>query len=71
MFVRKKPNKSGSTSVQIISKKSGVYQVVQSLGSSYDPDEIEKLAAKGRYLIKSKWGKQLKLLTTKLNERLN
>lgn len=56
--------------VQIISKNNGVYQVVQSLGSSKDPDEIARLVAKGKQLIKSNWGKQLKLLATKTKEEL-
>jgi transposase len=34
MFIRKKQNKSGSTSVQIISKSNGSYKVVKSMGSS-------------------------------------
>jgi transposase len=37
MFVRKKKNKSGSISVQIISKTSKKYKVIKSLGSSTDP----------------------------------
>jgi transposase len=43
MFVRKKPNKSGSVSVQIIDKSSGKYRVVETLGSSKDPETIEAL----------------------------
>lgn len=42
MFIRKKPNKSGSTSVQIISKSKGKYQVVKTIGSSKSEQEIEK-----------------------------
>lgn len=43
MFVRKKSNKSGTVSIQIIDKSSGKYKVVKTLGSSKDLDEIEKL----------------------------
>lgn len=43
MFVRKKPNKSGLVSVQIIDKSHGKYKVVKTVGSSSDPDEIERL----------------------------
>jgi transposase len=43
MFVRKKPNKSGLTSIQIIDKSRGRYKVVKTVGSSKDPDEIERL----------------------------
>lgn len=41
MFVRKKKNKSGSTSVQIITKERGKYCVVETVGCSKNPDEIK------------------------------
>ena len=43
MFVRKKKNKSGSTSIQIIQKQKGKYKVVKTIGSAIDEDEIEFL----------------------------
>jgi len=43
MFVRKKKNRSGSISVQIIDKSYGKYRVIKTLGSSQDKDEIERL----------------------------
>lgn len=43
MFVRKNRNRSGSISVQIISKCYGRYQVIETIGTSKNPDEIEKL----------------------------
>ena len=43
MFVRKKNNKSGSVSIQIIQKLHGKYQVIKTLGSSSDKQEIEQL----------------------------
>lgn len=42
MFVRKKRNRSGSTSVQIIDKSSGSYRVLATIGSSKDPFEVER-----------------------------
>jgi len=42
MFVRKKRNKSGTTSVQIIDKSAG-YKVIETIGSSKDADEIANL----------------------------
>lgn len=45
MFVRKKQNKSGSVSVQIISKTRGTYRVAKTIGSSRDPVVIERLVA--------------------------
>ena len=48
MFVRKKPNKSGLVSVQIIDKSSGKYVVRQTVGSSSDPTEIDFLIKKAK-----------------------
>lgn len=48
MFVRKKLNKSGSISVQIISKMRGTYRVLKSVGSSCEPGTIENLVAEAR-----------------------
>ena len=46
MFVRKKPNKQGSVSVQIIDKSDGKYKVVKTVGCSSDQEEIDSLVAK-------------------------
>lgn len=43
MFLRKLKNRSGSTSVQIISKAQGKYKVVKTIGSGFTVQEIEKL----------------------------
>jgi len=43
MFLRKLKNRSGSTSVQIISKSSGKYKVVKTIGTSISEQEIMKL----------------------------
>lgn len=43
MFVRQLKNRSGSTSIQIISKARGRYRVIKSLGSATTQQEIEKL----------------------------
>lgn len=43
MFIRKKPNKSGSISVQIISKYKNRYKLVRTVGCSKDANEIEEL----------------------------
>jgi len=51
MFVRKKHNLSGTTSVQIISKQNGEYKVIETLGTSRNPEEIEKLAIKAQNKI--------------------
>lgn len=51
MFVRKKPNKSGSQSVQVIQKLNGRYKVVKTLGSATTQQEIEKLVYQARQEI--------------------
>lgn len=40
MFIRKKKNKSGSVSVQLISKSSGKYKVIKTIGSCSDEQQI-------------------------------
>lgn len=61
MFVRKKKNKSGSVSVQVIQKDNG-YKVLKTIGSSSDPHEIERLILRGRQFIKSAHPRQPYLL---------
>ena len=56
MYVRKKPNKSGRISVQIIDKSTGRYKVVKTIGSSTDPLQLEKLVAEGKRYIQSQTG---------------
>lgn len=51
MFLRKKKNKSGVISVQIIDKSTGVYKVLQTIGSSSNVQEIEQLCTKGKQWI--------------------
>lgn len=48
MYARKKKNKSGSISVQIIDKSNGKYKVVQTVGSSSDPEKIQILWTKAK-----------------------
>ena len=50
VFVRKKKNKSGVVSIQIIDKSYRKYRVLKTIGSSSDADEIEKF-----YLQAKKW----------------
>jgi len=51
MFLRKLKNRSGSTSVQIISKARGKYKVVKTIGSSFSQQQIEKLWHLGKQEI--------------------
>jgi len=48
MFLRKKPNKSGSISIQIISKAHGKYKVVKTIGRGFTEQEIQHLWYLGR-----------------------
>jgi transposase len=50
MFVRQKPNASGSVSVQVIDKSAG-YRVVETIGSAKDPQEIARLVELGKLFI--------------------
>lgn len=43
MFIRQKKNQSGSISVQIISKETGKYKVIETIGCSKNDYEIEQL----------------------------
>lgn len=51
MFVRKNRNRSGSVSVQIISKETGRYRVVETVGTAKDPEEIERLVVEAKNRI--------------------
>lgn len=59
MFVRKKKNKSGSVSVQVIEKFEGCYIVRRSFGSSKSPDVIEDLCQKAYDWIIRYGGQQI------------
>lgn len=58
MFVRKKKNKSGVVSIQIIDKRSGKYKVLKTIDSSADPQKIERLFLEGKEFIKNATGLQ-------------
>lgn len=48
MFIRKKKNKSGKISIQLISKETGKYKVLKSYGSSDNKEELDKIYNKAR-----------------------
>jgi len=48
MFVRKKKNRSGTVSVAIVSKLSGAYSEIRTVGTSSDVSEIAKMVAEGK-----------------------
>ena len=64
MFVRKKRNKSGAVSVQIIDKSAG-YKVLETIGSSKDAFKINELVEKANHQIRSNKGRQGDLFSGK------
>lgn len=56
--VRKKHNRSGSTSVVVVSKASGKYKEIRSFGSSTSENEIDSLCDKAATWIRSFGGQQ-------------
>ena len=58
MYVRKKRNRSGSTSVVMVSKASGKYKEIKSFGSSTSEEEKDSLCDKAAAWIRSFGGQQ-------------
>lgn len=58
MFVRKKRNKSGSISVQVIDTTGAKDKLIKTIGSSFDNAEIEELCKKGQLFIGRHNGQQ-------------
>ena len=58
MFVRKKHNPSGVVSIQIIDKSQGKYQVIKTIGSSKDSDQVSHLYNQGKKWIATRLGDQ-------------
>jgi transposase len=59
MFIRKKKNKSGSVSVQIIQKINRSNRVIKTIGSSKNANEIEKLYLQALYELPRLYGPTL------------
>jgi len=59
MFVRKKKNKSGSISIQIIQKVHRSNKVLKTIGSSSDPTEVERLYQQALYEMPRLYGATL------------
>ncbi len=58
MFVRKKKNKSGVVSIQVIDKSTGYYRVIKTLGSSKHAEKINQLYIQGKEYIKTFQGQK-------------
>lgn len=52
MFIRRKSNKSGSTSIQILEKRAGRNVLIKSIGSARDERQIQSLLNKARKHLK-------------------
>lgn len=59
MFVRRKVNKSGITSVVVVDKSGGSFRQVKSFGSSSDPAEIERMFKEATEWVLRYGGQQL------------
>lgn len=51
MFIRKKKNKSGTTSIVVVDKHGKKFKELHTVGVASDSDEIERLCAQGREWI--------------------
>lgn len=58
MFVRKKKNRSGTTSIVVVDKRSGIYREIITIGTSDDISEIESLYLQGKKWISRYLGDQ-------------
>ena len=56
MYVRKKPNRSGSTSIVIVEKRNGKIHYLKTIGVSSDPVEIDNLYLQGKRWIAEQTG---------------
>lgn len=62
MFVRKLKNRSGSISIQVITKEHGRYQVARTVGTAKHPDELARLEQTARQFVSQPDAGQRKLL---------
>ena len=58
MFIRKKKNRSGTTSIVVVDKRKGVYREIVTIGTSKEVSEIESLFQKGKKWISHYLGEQ-------------
>lgn len=58
MYWRKKKNKSGVISIQVIDKSSGKYKLIKTIGSSDNQAEIDRLTVQAQGFINSYGGQQ-------------
>lgn len=68
MFIRKKQNKSGSVSVQVLEKRQGKNVLIKTIGSSKDDLEIADLMEKGNKYLQEVQGQYQMDLSTPTEE---
>lgn len=59
MFVRKKKNKSGATSIQVIQKRNGKSVLIKTIGSSAEEVQINKLYLQAKKYVQQFGGQQI------------
>ena len=58
MFIRKKKNRSGTTSIVVVEKRNGIFKEIKTIGVSRDEAEIESLYHQGKQWISDYKGQQ-------------
>jgi transposase len=58
MFIRRKKNRSGSTSIVVIDKSNGRFREVKTIGTSSDTSELERFYLEGKRWISSTIGER-------------
>lgn len=58
VFIRKKRNRSGTTSIVVVEKRNGIYREIKTIGTSIDLDEIDSLYLQGKKWISNHLGEQ-------------
>ena len=58
MFIRKKKNRSGTTSIVVVEKRKGIYREIITIGTSNDSSVLETLYLKGKKWISDYLGEQ-------------
>src|SRR3989339_1202173 len=56
MFIRKKKNRSGTTSIIVVDKSNGVFREITTIGVSKDSSDIESLYHQGKKWIATHCG---------------
>ena len=51
MFIKRKKNRSGTTSIVVAEKNSGIYKELITIGIARSPEEVSTLTAKAREWI--------------------